>query len=476
MGARGAASFGARPRARVTALVVACAALLGIVLPSGVAVAVGHGDPYRAEQWNLDRIRVDAAWEVTRGAGATIAIVDTGVALDHPDLVDRLVRRPDGSVLGLDLVDGGDPGDRHGHGTLVAGIAAATADDGYGIAGVAPEARILPVRVLDGRGSGRSADVGRAIRWAVDHGADVVNVSLEAVAAADGSRSAPGVPDDAVRYADERGVVVVAAAGNEPGAAASYPEDSPIVLVGAVDRDDRSAPFSSVDRRDGLVAPGVGIISTWCRRTEDGCDVAAAPFGVAEGTSFAAPHVSGIAALLVANGHDAAGVRERLAAGALDLGDPGPDRTYGAGRVDAARSLGVGRAAPSRSSPGGSSDGPQPARPGGAPPEPAPPEPAPPEPARDPAPPAAAPVPPAPPAPVTVEEVAEPAVEAPAEDVARGSDEDTTLVSLETRRAAPAAGTGRGPVGIGEGWVQLLATALVLATLRCWSVLARAER
>jgi subtilisin family serine protease len=421
----------------------------------GIAAAEGYGDPYRAEQWNLDRIRTDEAWTVTRGAGAVVAVVDTGVALDHPDLVDRLVRREDGSVLGLDLVDAdGDAGDRHGHGTLVAGIVAATADDGHGIAGVAPEARILPVRVLDEDGAGRSEDVGRAIRWAVDHGADVVNVSLEAVAGSDGARGAPGVPDDAVRYADQRGVLVVAAAGNEPGAAASYPESSPIVLVGAVDRDDRAPAFSVVDRPDGFVAPGVGIVSTWCQRTAGGCDVAAAPYGVAEGTSFAAPHVSGVAALLAATGLDAAAIRERLAAGAVDLGEPGPDRVHGTGRVDAAASLGLGAAA-GRSAPSSP-----------APPAEARPDPAPPAPVDPPAPTEPAPEPDG----ADLED--EPALVDPADvpPPEPATDDAATLVSLEAQGADPAAGSE--PLG-GGPWLELLAAGLVALTMGAWSAAAR---
>jgi subtilisin family serine protease len=335
------ARTGDRRRSRVPAALTVLALVVGAAFGGGAtALAQAGGDPYRAEQWNLETLRVDEAWTAARGAGVVVAVVDTGVALDHPDLFDRVVKRPDGSVIGLDLVDDDrDPSDRHGHGTLVAGVIAATADDGSGIAGVAPEVGILPVRVLDADGSGTAEDVGRGIRWAVDEGADVINLSLEA--SASGASDGPGVPADAVRYADDHGVLVIAAAGNRPGAAAAYPEDSPIVLVGAVDRDDRRAGPSSVGRDDGFVAPGVDILSTWCRRTSDGCDVAAAPYGVADGTSFAAPHVAGVAALLVSAGFDAAQARQRLAAGAVDLGRPGPDTDYGSGRVDAAASLGV---------------------------------------------------------------------------------------------------------------------------------------
>lgn len=462
---------------------LALLAAIGVLAAPGVgAVAQPSDDPFRAEQWNLDRVRVDEAWRTSRGAGAVVAVVDTGVALDHPDLYDRLLTREDGSVVGVDLVDDDlDPTDAHGHGTLVAGVIAATAGNGRGIAGVAPEASIMPVRVLAADGSGSSEVVGRGIRWAVDHGADVINVSLEAVAAADGDTRAPGVPTDAVRYADEHGVLVVAAAGNRPGAAAAYPEDSPIVLVGAVDRSDQATRFSAVGRHDGFVAPGVDIVSTWCRRTARGCDVSAAPYGVAEGTSFAAPHVSAVAALLSAAGYDAAGIRERLAAGAVDLGAPGPDRQYGAGRVDAAASL----------------DGAPPARARSTSPTPEPP----PVPADEPAPTA---VPDPEPVPAVerpegaagddgdpdVAEVAPPEADPPpAVEVPDVTAEPLALDDLgaEADTALPADDDGPLPVAIGleatgaddapgvHRWLELIAGGLLAVAMLAWSRVARAE-
>jgi subtilisin family serine protease len=435
------------------------ALVLALLVAAPVAAAAqGAGDPYRDQQWNLDRLRIEQAWAISQGAGAVVAVVDTGIALDHPDLVDRFLRREDGSVVGLDLVDeDGDAGDEHGHGTLVAGVIAATADDGHGIAGVAPLASIVPIRVLDHAGAGRSEDVGRAIRWAADRGADVINVSLEAVGE-DGTERLPGVPDDAVRYADERGAVVVAAAGNRPGAAAGYPEDSPIVLVGGVDRDDDASRFATVDRPDGLVAPGVEIVSTWCRRTADGCDVASSPYGLAEGTSFAAPHVSGVAALLAATGLDAPEIRERLLAGAVDLGAAGPDRTYGAGRVDAAASLGVESA-------------------GGSPSAPAPDDP----PERAPAPAPAVPTVPAEepqdeevvvtdPAPEDgpVEADPEPVDGAAADVSPPPAPSPPTPVTLEARAEVSDASTEL-------PWLEGFATLLVALSLWAWSAIARTE-
>jgi subtilisin family serine protease len=316
-----------------TAVRVAVAVLLLLAVP---ALALATNDPYRDQQWGLDTIGVDAAWEVSRGAGAVVAVIDTGVNLRHPDLRDRILRDEDGEVIGVDLIDTGEPWDGHGHGTLVAGIVAATADNGEGIAGVAPEARIMPIRVLDDDGAGKGRDVDAGIRWAVDNGADVINLSLESVKRPDGSSTSPGAPTAAVRYAWEQGVVVVAASGNNGSTVSDYPEESPVLLVGATDEQDRPTAFSDRGRPDAVLAPGVGIVSTWCRGPGDTrCDGGTHSYGVAEGTSFAAPHVAGVAALLVAEGHDAEEIVARIGATAVDVGDP----SYGHGRVDAAAAV-----------------------------------------------------------------------------------------------------------------------------------------
>ncbi len=467
----------------VTVAVVVLVALLG----AGSAWAASN-DPYRDQQWGLDRIRVDEAWTSTRGEGAVVAIVDTGISLSHPDLFDRISKRPDGSVIGIDLVDDDlDPSDEHGHGTLVAGIVAAATDNGVGIAGVAPAAKLLPVRVLGADGSGDSETVGRGVIWAVDNGADVVNVSLESVAPKDGERAVPGVPNAAVRYAAERGVLVVAAAGNRPGSAAGYPADSPIVLVGASDRADRRAPFSTVDRHDGLVAPGVDVVSTWCRRFAGGCDPAASPYGVAEGTSFAAPHVSGVAALLFARGHDAGEVRQRLLDGAVDVGPPGPDLEHGAGRLDAAASLTAGSVR--------TTSAPRPT------PEPVP-ESAPAAEPRAPAEPAPAPAPTTP-APAPGDDAAAQTLDpdvtgvagTPGDDPGGDGDADEVVpaphlvgapVGVPTEPAPTALVRDDGvPVAIGtpsdvggvgtRTYLEVLAALLVIAAMACWSSVARRE-
>jgi serine protease len=441
--------------------VIAAALALLVLLP---AVAFATNDPYRVQQWSLDRIGVEEAWSQSRGAGVVVAVIDTGVDVAHPDLRDRILRDTEGEVVGLDLIDGERPVDRHGHGTLVAGIIAATAGNGEGIAGVAPEARIMPIRALDDEGSGRGRDVDTAIRWAVDNGADVVNLSLESVKNASGSSPGPGAPTAAVRYAWERGVVVVAASGNGGASMSDYPEDSPVVLVGATDRDDRRAAFSDRGRVDALLAPGVDIVSTWCRASDGAtCDGRTHTYGVAEGTSFAAPHVSGALALLVGAGVDPAEAVERLRATAVDLGPAGPDDEHGHGRIDVAaamRAAGLVAAAVAADDPN-----PAPNREVAA----AQPRPAPtPAPSATAAPPATAPDPED--DPVEVEDVlvddaiVEPLDEPPPVAL------DEVGVPTPPRAVALPVGSQQEPKAVA---LQLVAAALVGASLALWSSVAR---
>ncbi len=300
-------------------------------------------DPYRAQQWHLDRIGLDGDRVVPDGTGHVIAVLDSGVDLAHPDLRDVLVRDADGRVVGRDFVDGDDvPQDAFGHGTMVAGVAAGRAGNGLGVAGVVSGGvQVLPVRVLDETGRGTTRRVAAGLEWAVANGATVVNLSLESAGLAQLRDDA--TLDAAITTALDAGVVVVVAAGN--GAATTDPvADRGLVVVGATDRDDRRAGFSDRGRTDLLMAPGVDIVSTWCQAEDlppgTACDGDTHTYGVADGTSFAAPQVSGLVAMLASTGlrpHDAL---ERLAATAIDLGPTGPDASTGRGRVDALPALG----------------------------------------------------------------------------------------------------------------------------------------
>lgn len=212
---------------RIRPLALAVAALLGSTAVTATALAGSTNDPFLAKQWGLEQVRAPAAWSISTGAGALVAIVDSGVDRSHPELSGKLVAGATfldcekGSTDGQGSCGNGDwkdvrPDSRSEHGTHVAGIAAATANNGIGIAGVAPDAAILPVKVLDEDG-GSFADIAAGIRYAADQGADVINLSLGALPGVQALTLTGVIADvqQAIDYARARGAVVVAAAGNE---------------------------------------------------------------------------------------------------------------------------------------------------------------------------------------------------------------------------------------------------------------------
>jgi subtilisin family serine protease len=301
----------------VLLVVLLCA--LAAATPAGAAT-----DPLRSQQWGLDTIEADPAHATSTGAGAVVAVVDSGVFAGHPDLAGRL--RP-----GRDIVqDDATPQDGDGHGTHVTGVIAADKGNGVGIEGVAPAAHILPIRVLDNDGVGTPEDVAKGIDYAVAHGADVINLSLG------GDALSTIIGDDpklvaAVERAVKAGVVVVAASGNDSLPYCEQPlTEGRILCVGSVDRRDVRSFYSSSADLMGPGGSGLGgadedILSTW----KDGkyMDLA--------GTSQATPHVSGVAALLVARGLRGQAVINRILSTARDAGLPGEDDIYGAGILNA---------------------------------------------------------------------------------------------------------------------------------------------
>jgi subtilisin family serine protease len=305
-------------------------ALPAAVLALAVCAApAGAVDPLRSHQWNLDMINADGGHAVTDGGGATVAVVDTGGTFTHPDLQGRL-------IAGHDFVDGDDtPDDANGHGTHVSGIIAANSGNGIGVECVAPGARVLEVRVLDKNGSGSIDDVAAGIDYAVAHGADVINLSL----GSDTLLPTGNDPqyDAAIGRALDRGVIVVAAAGNSSGPACDQPSgQGRLLCVGAVDRRGQHSSFSNFGFGLGISAPGGSaaggdedILSTW--NNGDYKHVA--------GTSQATPHVAGVAALLVSTGVRGQAAVQRILASARDAGLPGPDIIYGAGIVNAANAV-----------------------------------------------------------------------------------------------------------------------------------------
>ena len=331
-------------------LVVAIVLLAGAGVPrtvaeveAGLAAAAAEdgplADPYRPQQWHLDRLGLDGTRDVPTGEGVVVAIVDSGVDLDHPDLDAAILRDAAGNVVGRDWIDGDDvPADEFGHGTMVAGVVAAAAGNGVGGVGVAPNARIMPLRVLDQRGEGPTSIIAAAIHFAVDNGADVINLSLEAATPV-GVDRVPAVIE-AIERAVAADVVVVASAGNRGEPLSDFDPELGVVVVGATDRDDARAGFSDGGRVDLLMAPGVDIVSTWCRPAGSStCDGLTHNQGIADGTSFAAPQVAGLVALLRTTGLTGAESVARLRATTIDIGEPGPDPETGLGLVTATAAL-----------------------------------------------------------------------------------------------------------------------------------------
>ncbi len=284
----------------------------------------GVNDPLSTFQYALSRVNAFGAWDLTTGnSSVVIAVVDTGVNASHPDFTGRV-------LPGFDFVNNdSDANDDEGHGTHTAGIIAAAGDNGEGIAGLCWQCRILPVKVLNYEGAGTDAWVASGIRWAADHGARVINLSLG------GEDDAP-IIRDAVRYATSKNALMVVAAGNsaDRGNPVEYPAAYDEVLaVGATDDKDQRAFFSSVQPYVDVTAPGWNIPSTINQNS--------VPYLAASGTSEAAPHVAGLAGLLLSRSPslDVNALRSVITSTADDLGPGGPDSEYGAGRINAGRAV-----------------------------------------------------------------------------------------------------------------------------------------
>ena len=286
-------------------------------------------DPMYDQQWGMQRVGLPRSSEVTCGRGATVAVIDTGVACENHGEFTRIPDLDGARCLpGWNFVnDTAHANDDQGHGTHVAGTIAQTTHNQLGTAGVAFCATILPVKVLDARGSGSLADVAEGIRWAADHGADVINLSL-------GGDGHSKLMDQAVEYAHRRGVTVVCAAGNS-GRAVGSPANAPhAIAVSAIDSGDQIAFFSSRGPEIAIAAPGVAILQqTICERGRNRCE----QFASWSGTSMAAPHVAGVAALLYSQGvTDPDRVRSLLLAHSTPTAHGGSERElYGAGVVSA---------------------------------------------------------------------------------------------------------------------------------------------
>ena len=248
-------------------------------------------DPEYSKQWNFRNINVEKAWDETKGEGITVAVIDTGVS-QVPDL--KLTK----FVKGYDFVNNkDDASDDQGHGTHVAGTIAQSTNNGYGVAGIAYKAKIMPLKVLAASGGGTIADIAESIKFAADNGADVINMSL-------GGGGASNMMEEAIKYAHSKGVTIVAAAGNENSNSSSYPARYPdVISVSAIDAAGKKAPYSNFGAGVDISAPGGSEAGKIIQNTVNPRTGESVFIGF-QGTSMAAPHVAGVAALVRSTGID----------------------------------------------------------------------------------------------------------------------------------------------------------------------------
>jgi len=295
-----------------------------------VITAMGDpNDPFFAFQWALKQasdVDIDAtdAWDTyAGGSNITIAVIDSGVDLDHPDLQASI-------VPGYDFVnDDNMPDDDNSHGTHVAGIAAAVGNNGIGIAGVSWRASIMPLKILNAGGVGNTFDMADAVHYAVDNGAQVINLSV----GAQGTKWPCNWPevDDAFNYAVNNGVLLVVAAGNGGQSNINCPGAyDQTMAVGSTTSADQRSSFSNYGPRLDIAAPGSFIYSTF-----------PGGYGYNSGTSMATPHVAGLAALLwsLAPSLTDDQIRDLIQNTADDLGSTGWDQFFGYGRINAGRAM-----------------------------------------------------------------------------------------------------------------------------------------
>ncbi len=304
-------------------------------------------DPMYKSQWHFNMVNAEAAWGVTQGQGVIVAVIDTGVSPGKLEngKASRFKRVPDLKetefVKGFNFVNNNaDPSDGNGHGTHVAGTIAQSTNNGFGVAGLAPKAKIMPIKVLSDGGSGSVADIANGIRFAADNGAKVINMSL-------GGGMYSATLANAVKYAHKKGVTVACAAGNGSRQKVEYPAAYPgCVAVSALGPDEKLAFYSSYGKETDIAAPGGdtrvdlnkdGLPDGVLQDTIARGDPNSHGFYPYQGTSMATPHVAAAAALVISTGvTDPDRVEAVLKASAKKLNDP---IRYGAGGLDAAAAV-----------------------------------------------------------------------------------------------------------------------------------------
>lgn len=286
-------------------------------LDKRVPESLSANDPYAGSQWHLPKIGASQAWDVAQGSGVTIAILDSGIDTKHPDFSGRL-------VPGYNFIDKNtNVEDVRSHGTKVAGAAAATLNNALGVASVAGQAKIMPIRISDSTGYTYWSNMAAGLTWAADNGARIANMSFNGVAGSSSVLSA-------AKYMKDRGGLSFVSAGNDnidPG----YANTDVLIIVSATDSNDAKASFSNFGDHVHLAAPGSGIYSTTWGQT----------YASVSGTSFSAPIAAAVAALVMSANPKLTStqVEQILFKTAVDLGTAGRDIYFGYGRVDAAKAV-----------------------------------------------------------------------------------------------------------------------------------------
>lgn len=301
----------------------------GLSLPNDPLYGSASLWAQEGKQWYLPQIQANQAWDLTKGQSIVVAVIDTGLDLNHPDLQGQWVQGYN------ELNPSSPPQDDQGHGTHVSGIISAAMNNSIGIAGIAPSSKIMPVKVLDSSGNGDDMDVATGIHWAADHGANIINLSLGEGLNSTGTFDSSEYITEAIHYAQSKGILVVAAAGNDGVGTISYPAALPGVLsVAATTSENKLTDFSNYGLGLSLEAPGDRILSTYPLALSSG-------YAYLWGTSMASPMVSAVAALIWSANPTwtSSQVTHKLLASATDPQKMGWTETQGFGLVNALKGV-----------------------------------------------------------------------------------------------------------------------------------------